>query len=199
MDSARRRMPRTGWPSLRVSRRRGCEPSGSRLDRLNCSQMSHVSSVKTAAPPEAGPANIASSEAGQSRRVNPRRTRRLASLDMLQLKWMRPDRHQIKVRFLYVLLAAVLVSSPTSATDASCPAREFPSHVSWRIAEPTDAPELSRWCRAVGVPVVTNATEPSEPPELEEFVTLSWNSHLAEGRLPDLIAALKAGEFTSGR
>ena len=30
-------------------------------------------------------------------------------------------------------------------------------------------------------------------------MTLSWNAHLAEGRLPDLIAALKAGQFTNGR
>ena len=44
-----------------------------------------------------------------------------------------------------------------------------------------------------------NAAPRAEPPPLEEFVTLSWNAHLAEGRLPDLIAALKAGEFTDGR
>lgn len=105
----------------------------------------------------------------------------------------------MKVRFLYlILLAAVLVSSPTSATNTACPARELPTHVSWRIAEPTDAPELARWCRAVGVPVITNATAADAPP-LDEFVTLSWNAHLAEGRLSDLISALKAGEFTNGR
>ena len=103
------------------------------------------------------------------------------------------------VRFLYTLLATVLVSSsPTSSTATSCPARELSTHVSWRIAEPTDAPELARWCRAVGVPVVTNAPASQAPP-LDEFVTLSWNAHLAEGRLSDLIAALKAGEFTNGR
>jgi endonuclease/exonuclease/phosphatase family metal-dependent hydrolase len=51
----------------------------------------------------------------------------------------------------------------------------------------------------VGVPVLMNAAVAAEPPALEELVTLSWNAHLAEGRLPDLIAALQAGEFTDGR
>jgi endonuclease/exonuclease/phosphatase family metal-dependent hydrolase len=70
------------------------------------------------------------------------------------------------------------------------------------MAEPADAPELARWCRAVGVPIIRNAATHDtavEAPPLEEFVTLSWNAHLAEGRLADLIAALKAGEFTNGR
>ena len=78
--------------------------------------------------------------------------------------------------------------------------------MSWQIAEPTDAAELARWCRAVGVPVVTTigsalpeATEPAAPPELSDFVTLSWNAHLSEGRLTDLIDQLKAGAFTEGR
>ena len=124
---------------------------------------------------------------------------------MLLLKWKTPDRHQTKVRFLYVLLAALSLSAPTSATNTSCPARESSALVSWRIAEPSDAPELARWCRAVGpavvipVPGLPELPEGSEPPELKELVVLSWNAHLAEGRLSDLITALKAGEFTNGR
>lgn len=39
----------------------------------------------------------------------------------------------------------------------------------------------------------------AQPPALEEFITLSWNAHLAEGQLPTLIAELKAGAFTDGR
>jgi endonuclease/exonuclease/phosphatase family metal-dependent hydrolase len=70
--------------------------------------------------------------------------------------------------------------------------------VSWRLAEPSDAGEMARWCRAVGTPLMINAPAAEAPP-LEAFVTLSWNAHLGEGRLPDLIAALKAGEFTGGR
>lgn len=116
---------------------------------------------------------------------------------MLLLKWMALRRHQTEVRFLYVLLAVAFLS-PSSSAVTSCPARDLSTQVSWHIAEPTDAPELSRWCRAVGIPVVTN-TAPTQPPALDEFVTLSWNAHLAEGRLPDLIASLEAGEFTNGR
>ena len=74
--------------------------------------------------------------------------------------------------------------------------------MSWRSAEPSDAPELARWCRAVGVPIVTNAATngiAAEVPSLDEFVTLSWNAHLAECQLTDLVAALRAGEFTNGR
>ena len=82
--------------------------------------------------------------------------------------------------------------------DASCAARESTARVSWRVAEPSDASELARWCRAVGVPVVTNASDTAVPP-LDEFVTLSWNAHLAEGQLPELITALRSGAFTKGR
>ena len=118
---------------------------------------------------------------------------------MLLLKWMRPDRHPREVKFLAALLGAVILSSSsTSSAGTSCPARESTASVSWRVAEPSDAPELARWCRAVGVPIVTN-TPASEAPRLDEFVTMSWNAHLAEGQLPELIANLKAGAFTNGR
>jgi endonuclease/exonuclease/phosphatase family metal-dependent hydrolase len=131
---------------------------------------------------------------------------------MLLLKWMRPVRHQILVRFLPIMAVVALVSAcaagtvalenpslTTSATATACPAREASSHVSWHLAEPTDAVELARWCRAVGVPIVTNALTTADAAPLEDFVTLSWNAHLAEGRLPELIADLKAGAFTNGR
>jgi hypothetical protein len=118
---------------------------------------------------------------------------------MLLLKWISMARHQRGVKLLLAMLGAVLfASSPTSSADLSCAARESASHVSWRIAETTDEPELARWCRAVGVPVLTNA-QATGAPHLDEFVTLSWNAHLAEGQLPELIAALKAGAFTGGR
>ena len=88
------------------------------------------------------------------------------------------------------------------ATDANaaleCAARSSSTAVQWHATEPTDAVELARWCRAVGGPLFVNAVE-SEPPALNDFVTLSWNAHLAEGQLPHLIAELKAGAFTNGR
>jgi endonuclease/exonuclease/phosphatase family metal-dependent hydrolase len=37
------------------------------------------------------------------------------------------------------------------------------------------------------------------PPALDELVTLSWNAHLAEGELAELIARLQAGALTNGR
>jgi endonuclease/exonuclease/phosphatase family metal-dependent hydrolase len=131
---------------------------------------------------------------------------------MLLLKWIRPPRHQISVRFLSATAGAVLVSAcavstvalenpslPTSAATTACPAREADTHVRWYAAEPSDAFELARWCRAVGVPVVTNAPAVTGAPPLDDFVTLSWNAHLAEGRLSELIADLQAGAFTGGR
>ena len=51
---------------------------------------------------------------------------------------------------------------------------------------------------AVGGPLFVNAVESQAPP-LDEFVALTWNAHLAEGQLPELIAELKAGAFTDGR
>lgn len=131
---------------------------------------------------------------------------------MLLLKWMAPIRHQNTVRNLYVAAAALVVSACASGTGvlerpsvaassaaAACPARLASTHVSWQLAEPADAVELARWCRAVGAPVVVAATPAVEAPPLDELVTLSWNAHLAEGRLAELIAELKNGAFTNGR
>ena len=103
------------------------------------------------------------------------------------------------MKFLFTFLTTALLSSaPTSSAGTTCAARESSTTVSWRTAEPSDAPELARWCRAVGVPVVSNAPAASAPP-LDEFVTLSWTAHLAEGQLPELITALRSGAFTNGR
>jgi hypothetical protein len=79
-----------------------------------------------------------------------------------------------------------------------CESRDSNSAVRWHAVEPADAVELARWCRAVGQPLFVNASA-AEPPALDAFVTLSWNAHLAEGQLPDLIAELKNSAFTSGR
>ena len=89
-------------------------------------------------------------------------------------------------------------SNPAEVTE--CASRDATSHVSWYAAEPTDAVELARWCRAVGAPLFVNASPSlSTPPALDEFVTLSWNAHLAEGQLIDLIDDLRAGKLTNGR
>ncbi len=117
------------------------------------------------------------------------------------------------MRFLRLLIAiaavaggaasAVALERPLAATPtttAECASRDTPSRVSWHAAEPTDAVELARWCRAVGAPLFVNATpNVGTPPALDAFVTLSWNAHLAEGQLSALIEDLRAGKFTNGR
>lgn len=127
---------------------------------------------------------------------------------MLLLKWIPPARHQRVVSPLRVLLAVTAVSGcaataatlepppVTSTASTTCAARAADARVSWHAAEPSDAVELARWCRAVGAPVFVNAPEPAAAAPLDEFVTLSWNAHLAEGQLSRLIDDLRSGELT---
>lgn len=83
----------------------------------------------------------------------------------------------------------------------SCAARDTASNLSWHISDEADARELSRWCRAVGAPVFVAepATIPPSPPALNDLVVVSWNAHLAEGELYDLIAKLQSGALTGGQ
>jgi len=64
-----------------------------------------------------------------------------------------------------------------------------------------DDPSLDRWCRAVGPPIFL-ATPlqhiADRPPSMREIAVVTWNAHLAEGRLDELIAALRDGRFTGG-
>ena len=114
------------------------------------------------------------------------------------------------MKYAQILLAITAISAcaasgaaierPTADTNAAlqCEARSSSATVQWHATEPTDAVELARWCRAVGRPLFVNGAD-SEPPALDDFVTVSWNAHLAEGQLPNLIAELTAGAFTNGR
>lgn len=88
--------------------------------------------------------------------------------------------------------------TPSAAVSATCVAREA-SSIEWRVSAEADAPELSRWCRAVGGPVFVDAPGGSRLPSLDALVVLSWNAHLAEGELGDLIAKLRSGALTDGR
>jgi endonuclease/exonuclease/phosphatase family metal-dependent hydrolase len=119
------------------------------------------------------------------------------------------------VRFLHILIALMLLSActatsmaiarpstaPDAAVPAACAARDTAPSVRWLISHEADASELSRWCRAVGNPVFVSApavaVEP--PPSLDELVVVSWNAHLAEGELRELIQQLRSGELTGGR
>jgi hypothetical protein len=116
------------------------------------------------------------------------------------------------VRLLHAVAAAVTISACAATSlavshpdtvpaepDLNCEARETTPHIPFRISDPDDARELARWCRAVGDPVMVQAAMPVAPPALDDLVVVSWNAHLAEGRLDDLIAHLRAGELTGGQ
>jgi endonuclease/exonuclease/phosphatase family metal-dependent hydrolase len=119
------------------------------------------------------------------------------------------------VRYFQVLLASLVIGActatslavarPSTGNDVtastSCAARGAMSNISWHISDEADALELSRWCRAVGAPVFVAepAALPSAPPSLDELVVVSWNAHLAEGELYELIAKLRSGALTNGR
>ena len=64
-----------------------------------------------------------------------------------------------------------------------------------------DSGELLRWCRAVGAPVFVArpVATVAALPGLNGLVVVSWNAHLAEGRLDELIAKLRSGALTGGR
>jgi endonuclease/exonuclease/phosphatase family metal-dependent hydrolase len=92
------------------------------------------------------------------------------------------------------------VAAPSAAVPATCAARETASTIQWRVSDEADTHELSRWCRAVGLPVfVSTPVATAEYPSLDDLVVLSWNAHLAEGELRDLIENLRSGALTEGR
>ena len=121
--------------------------------------------------------------------------------------------HQKTVRLLHVLLAALIISActatsiavarprnaPTLPLTAGCAGREANADIDWHVGDKTETRELSRWCRAVGAPVyVAQPVQISSVPELDDLVLVSWNAHLAEGDLDQLIAKLKSGALTAG-
>ena len=129
-------------------------------------------------------------------------------------KWRAPASNHV-VRPLQILIAITALSActastfavarpetaPSTAVSTTCIARETTRSIEWRVADLSDAGELSRWCRAVGAPVFVES--PAVPmaalPSLDDLVVLSWNAHLAEGELGDLIGKLRSGALTGGR
>ncbi|MEP6782922.1 MAG: hypothetical protein ABI983_04575 [Acidobacteriota bacterium] len=90
-------------------------------------------------------------------------------------------------------------STAPTPTALPCAAKDLPG-IAWVPADAADAQQLSRWCRAVGSPVL--APEPasvSTTPTLEELTIVSWNAHLAAGELDALVAQLRSGALTGGR
>ena len=122
--------------------------------------------------------------------------------------------HLTCVRFLQILIVITTLSActatslaiarpatiPSAAVSKTCAARDAASDIEWRISNQADAGELSRWCRAVGAPVFVEAAAPaSSLPSLDDLVVVSWNAHLAEGELPELIGKLRSGALTGGK
>jgi endonuclease/exonuclease/phosphatase family metal-dependent hydrolase len=90
--------------------------------------------------------------------------------------------------------------TPSAAVPLTCAARDVATRIQWRVSDEADAPELSRWCRAVGGPVFVPAPVTTiQHPSLEDVVVMSWNAHLAEGELRGLIEKLRSGALTDGR
>lgn len=94
-------------------------------------------------------------------------------------------------------------ATTAAADDRPCEAR--PSVVGstafeWFTAPAEDeAAALDQWCRGVGAPVVANDTGGvHRAPRLEDLVVISWNAHLAEGELTQLIEDVRAGRLTGG-
>lgn len=115
------------------------------------------------------------------------------------------------MKLLHIVVAALAISACTATSLAvarpvtaalppdnlTCAARENDEGVEFEVSVEADARELTRWCRAVGAPVYVGApTVAPAPPTLDQIAFISWNAHLAEGDLDDLIAKLKAGELT---
>lgn len=114
----------------------------------------------------------------------------------------------ITLAALASLAAGVSVSSSgdaqASTSTAPCGARAARVEalpIQWFAAPQEDAAALESWCRGVGVPVVKRmpAAVSSSAPPLEELVVVSWNAHLADGRLSELIEDLRAGRLADGR
>ena len=115
----------------------------------------------------------------------------------------------VSFAILSICLAATLASGLSSGQSvavplpSSCPARAAAVGgvpVTWHQGRAGEAAELEQWCLAVGGPIFVQAAAPAPAAApLDELVVVTWNVHLAEGRLVDLMAGLRAGAFTSGR
>jgi endonuclease/exonuclease/phosphatase family metal-dependent hydrolase len=93
----------------------------------------------------------------------------------------------------------------TARREPSCMARSArlaDAPIVWYAGPTEDRETLDRWCRAVGPPLlVSPRTDRLDivPPALDDFAVMTWNAHLAEGDLADLIARLRDGSLTDGR
>ena len=103
-----------------------------------------------------------------------------------------------------LMLNGRATGSEQAAVAPTCAARVVHAtsgSIAWHAGPVEDTGALDQWCRGVGPPVFVPAPAAAvavTPPALRDIVVVSWNAHLADGRLADLIAALRAGHLTNG-
>jgi endonuclease/exonuclease/phosphatase family metal-dependent hydrolase len=105
------------------------------------------------------------------------------------------------MRPLALALLVMLAAGVVLDGDESCAARRATvgtSALHWIKGPPGDLDDLQQWCRGVGPPlyVADSMRAADSPPHLEDLVVVTWNAHLAEGRLAELVAALERGLLT---
>jgi endonuclease/exonuclease/phosphatase family metal-dependent hydrolase len=103
-----------------------------------------------------------------------------------------------------VILARPSIGASRSSVDPSCNARVDRvgyASVHWISAWDDDVDTRDRWCRGVGPPfyIPTPAVAHDSPPQVEDLVIVTWNAHLSEGRLDDLVTSLREGALTHGQ
>lgn len=113
---------------------------------------------------------------------------------------MRP---RVVVAFLAATFFAVAAASHSAAReecDGRTPIADGMA-VRWLLGPAEDRDELDRWCRAVGPPQMIAAppSTTSAAPTLASLVVVTWNVHLGEGRVADLVADLGRGRWTDGQ
>jgi len=92
--------------------------------------------------------------------------------------------------------------SQSAATCTARAGRVGAATITWHPGPREDMLPLEQWCRGVGPPLVAPASNGGGghvPPSLQDLVVVTWNAHLAEGRLADLVGDLRRGRFTGGR
>ena len=108
------------------------------------------------------------------------------------------------MRGLIAGIACVLSLSAGAESMGTCGGRSSQAGgvaITWHTGPVDDGDALDAWCRGVGAPLLTSPAPPAAatPPALNELVVLTWNAHVDGGRLPDLIADLRAGRLTAGQ
>jgi hypothetical protein len=105
------------------------------------------------------------------------------------------------------LAGLLLITSARTDSIAAAPCAARASNangvaIAWHAGPIEDQDEIDQWCRAVGPAVFVPrpvARDRALVPSLRDVVVVSWNAHLAEGRLAELVTALRSGELTDGK